>query len=390
MSIPLVSRSSDLQQLIAEGYELEFIDGHLVAHHVPYVTADGAVEYGSLISELKVSGDRTERPDPHTAHFTAVPHDTHGQPLHKIINSLGVFNLVPGLVAESYLSSKPAVGYYESYYAKITQYIKMMSGWAEALDPTVTARTFKPVVTDVDESVFRYLDSASSRAGTTELTRRLSAGPVGIIGLGGTGSYILDLVAKTPVPEIHLWDSDVFLAHNAFRAPGAASLEELNARPYKVDYFAQKYGALHRGIVPHAADLDESKLHELDGIGFVFVSMDTGPVKRVILDALIERGIPFIDTGMGIDWQREALAGILRVTTGLPGRLDHIEHRISFGEQDDEYDKNIQVADLNALNAALAVVKWKKIMGFYLDLEAELHSTYTISGSRLINSERAS
>lgn len=39
---------------------------------------------------------------------------------------------------------------------------------------------------------------------------------IGIIGLGGTGSY-LDLVAKTPVDEILLFDDDEFLLHNAFR-----------------------------------------------------------------------------------------------------------------------------------------------------------------------------
>jgi tRNA A37 threonylcarbamoyladenosine dehydratase len=45
--------------------------------------------------------------------------------------------------------------------------------------------------------------------------------------MGGTGSYILDLVAKTAVMEIHLFDGDDFNQHNAFRAPGAASLEDL-------------------------------------------------------------------------------------------------------------------------------------------------------------------
>ena len=53
------------------------------------------------------------------------------------------------------------------------------------------------------------------------------------MGLGGTGSYVLDLVAKTPVWEIHLFDGDAFLQHNAFRSPGAPSLDELEAQPPK-------------------------------------------------------------------------------------------------------------------------------------------------------------
>ncbi len=52
------------------------------------------------------------------------------------------------------------------------------------------------------------------------------------------------------------------------------------------------------------------------------------------------------------------------------------------------YDTNIQIADLNALNAALAVIKWKKLCGFYLDLDQEHHSTYTLDGNAMDNEER--
>ena len=38
-----------------------------------------------------------------------------------------------------------------------------------------------------------------------------------------------------------------------------------------------------------------------------------------------------------------------------------------------EYERNAQLAELNALNAALAVIKWKKIRGVYNDLERELN-----------------
>ncbi|CAN2525454.1 MULTISPECIES: hypothetical protein [Burkholderia] len=50
------------------------------------------------------------------------------------------------------------------------------------------------------------------------------------------------------------------------------------------------------------------------------------------------------------------------------------------------YASNIQVADLNALNAVLAVIKWKKLRGFYRDLDREHHSTYTTDGNLLLNS----
>lgn len=90
---------------------------------------------------------------------------------------------------------------------------------------------------------------------------------------------------------------------------------------------------------------------------------------------------------MGLNLGGDSLGGILRVTASTPVKRDHIQNRISFagGGEDDLYASNIQVADLNALNAAMAVIKWKKIRGFYRDYEGEHHSTYTIDGNMLLN-----
>ena len=41
-----------------------------------------------------------------------------------------------------------------------------------------------------------------------------------VIGLGGTGAYVLDFFVKTPVREIRAFDLDAFHVHNAFRSPG--------------------------------------------------------------------------------------------------------------------------------------------------------------------------
>ena len=52
-----------------------------------------------------------------------------------------------------------------------------------------------------------------------------------------------------------------------------------------------------------------------------------------------------------------------------------------------EYDQNIQVADINALNAALAVIRWKRLMGFYVDQQGEHQSRYTIDGNVIGNED---
>ena len=103
--------------------------------------------------------------------------------------------------------------------------------------------------------------------------------------------------------------------------------------------------------------------------------------------ALEESAIPFIDVGMGIQVRDGALSGILRATTSTPGKRDHVRgnHRVSFApaQGPNDYSRNIQVVDLNAFNAVLAVIKWKKLCGFYHDLEQEHHTTYALETGKL-------
>ena len=50
-----------------------------------------------------------------------------------------------------------------------------------------------------EESVFQYIDTNSSRAGIDNCNRKMLDKKIAIIGLGGTGAYILDLVSKTNI-----------------------------------------------------------------------------------------------------------------------------------------------------------------------------------------------
>lgn len=393
MSRQLISRSPDLKRLQDEGYDLEIRHGHLLVKHVPYVTPDGEVDYGVLVSRLDLAGDATETPRDHVALFSGKkPCDRSGQPLDQIINAEQHQDLGAGLTVDFTFSSKPPGGY-RDYHEKMTTYVRILASPAEAMDPKATATTF-PVIEpdDAEESVFRYLDTASSRAGITAVSEKLGVAAVAIIGLGGTGTYILDLVAKTPVREIHIFDGDDFLQHNAFRSPGAPSAEDLQARRRKTDYWASVYAPMRQGIIPHSERLDESNINELDGFDFVFLALDETADKRALLERLESMGLSFIDTGIGVDERDGALGGIVRITTSTPAARDHVwdQHRIPLlhAVGDDAYDTNIQVAELNALAATFAVIKWKKLLGFYDDLEHEHHSLFTIDGNQLTNDDK--
>lgn len=90
----------------------------------------------------------------------------------------------------------------------------------------------------MNDGVFVYLDTSSSRAGITARNQLLELSKVAaIVGLGGTGTSNLDLLTKTPIRNIHLYDADTFSSHNAFRAPGAASVDDMAAQITKVGYY---------------------------------------------------------------------------------------------------------------------------------------------------------
>ncbi len=393
MSQRPISRSADLKKLRDEGYDLEIRSGCLLVKGVPYVNSRKEVKRGTLVMKLILADDETSHPDDHVAYFSGDhPCNEDGTEIAKIQAGSGERSLADGVVIQHTFSAKPKPNdSYPDYYAKVTTYAAILSGPAWRIDSTATAKTFPLIEPEKDsEEPFNYIDTASSRAEIVAVTKKLALRKVAIVGLGGTGSYVVDLVAKTPVRAIHLYDGDTFLQHNAFRSPGAPSGDDLKARQPKVTYFKNIYAKMHRGIVDHAVYVDAGNVEELRSMDFVFLCLDKGAAKKVTVDKLEEFNIPFIDVGMGIQLNDEALGGIVRVTTSTAQMRDHFRSRVSFadGAGDDDYDRNIQVADLNALNAALAVIKWKKLFGFYRDLKAEHHSQFSIDGNLLLNEDR--
>jgi hypothetical protein len=384
----LVGHSPDLAKLVEDGYDVEIRDGNLLVHHIPYVNAEGAADYCVLVSDLSVSGDTTIAPGRHEVWVVGdVPRDHQGQKI-SIIADEDRLDYGNGLVTSCRLSGKLHGQMPANYYEKITNYVNVLGIYARAVDPTITHLNFPARETSEDESVFRYHDAATSRAGLSAVSGKLRVGKVAIIGLGGTGSYILDLIAKTPIAEIHLFDDDVLYAHNAFRAPGAASLDQLRETPYKVEHFAAQYDPIRRGIVAHPVRIDSENIEQLRELDFVFLSMDAGPTKRVVIEHLVDWGIAFIDSAMGVQRQENALRGTLRVTAGGPEHYDHLPHRISYSDVNaDEYDWNIQTADLNMMNAAMAVLMWKKSLGYYIDDRRELNATFVVAKNKIVGGD---
>ena len=388
MSHQLIAHSHDLQLLRNQGIDLEIQHGYLLIKDVPYVNSSREVKRGTLVSRLELSGDITNKPNDHVAYWIG-EHPCHstGLVISTIQNPSAPQDLGNGLKVDFTFSAKAE---YRDYHHKMTTYIGRITGEAQVIDASATAETFPVIPTEENESVFKYQDTATSRVNIGTFNEKFAEQRIGIIGLGGTGSYVLDLVAKTCVKEIHLFDGDVFSQHNAFRTPGAASIEELSVKPTKVTYLQNVYAKMRRGLVIHEFYMDSSTSNQLAGLDFVFLCLDQGASKKAIVATLIELCIPFIEVGMGVVRSNDSLSGLIRVAVGTIKVHDKILRKINFSEGDgpeDEYSTNIQIAELNALNACLAVIRWKKLFGFYRDSSDAHFISYSIAANEMVNED---
>jgi hypothetical protein len=142
MQQQLINHSPDLKKLLDEGYEFEVSGGHLIVHHIPYVTPSLEIKYGIFVCALTLATPtRTAQPQDHTMHFCGeTPCSFEGKPLTSIINNSTNQQLAVGLMANHYFSSKPASGKYPDFYEKVRTYSEILSSQARAIDPAVTFR----------------------------------------------------------------------------------------------------------------------------------------------------------------------------------------------------------------------------------------------------------
>jgi ThiF family len=386
MSSRPIDPSSSIQRLRDDGYRVEKREQHLLLLDVPYVTSGRNIARGTLVCTYIESAGQLLPPDNHQVWWTEeFPCYANGRPIDQIRNEDQTRELFPGCLIRHRFSNKPVgLPSFSDHYSKMVHYATLLQAQAKAVDSTVDARAdhAEPISS---ESVgpFAYADSASARAEIQAVSQRLALGRIAIIGVGGTGAYILDQLAKTPVREIHLYDGDEFLQHNAFRSPGSASIQEIANRPNKAVYLKGKYEAMHLGIVSHPYYVDSAHVGELVGFDFAFVCVDRGDSRRLLAEHLKSQRIPFIDVGMNLQLVHSTgkLIGSCRLTLCTPENSAHFDQYAPLDTEDDQdiYRQNVQVADMNALNAQLAVMKWKQHFGFYQDDFQALNIAFSVN-----------
>ena len=372
MSQKLVSHNDDLRRLVDKGYAVAFDNNHLVIRDVPYLDSERQLQFGAIVAPIEfIDQTRVTQPDHQILFAGSVPHGLDGQPIPNLGGGAAKATLSEAsedVVVERSFSNKPKLaGKFIDFFEKIESYVAIISGPAMELHGA-NPYTYRMVESAVSESVFRFHDTLTSLAEISDLAAQFKDDVIAVIGLGGTGAYVLDFIAKTPVREIRSFDQDLFCIHNAFRSPGR--LEEGELGQSKAQVYGARYGNFRKGLTVRPVFLDASSRDELEGVTFAFVCVDKGEARAGIFDLLMSERIPFIDVGMGLSRKRGPLSGMLRTTyypTEDAGVIREKGTAPLTDHPDDEYRRNIQISELNALNACLAVIRFKQIRGFYLD-----------------------
>mgnify|MGYP000857564557 CR=1 FL=1 len=378
----LVSRNEDLKRLVDKGYAIKFDSSYLVVRDIPYLDKDKNLRMGAFVSKVVFVDQHRIRQEDHQVFFCGShPHNMDGTPIPNLAGGPTQLALKdPALVVERSFSNKPQPNGFPDFFEKIESYVRIISGPATQLHG-VSPLTFRVDTEVTSGSVFKFHDTLTSRAEIGDLARKLADDVVAVIGLGGTGAYILDFMVKTPVKEIRAFDLDAYHVHNAYRSPGRL-LNEGELGKTKAEVYLGRYTNFRSGLRVESKFVDAASAADLDGVTFAFISVDKGSSRSGIFDLLLSKRIPFIDVGMGLNRKRGPLSGMLRVTycsaeKGAEVRAKQLAEMAD--APDDEYRTNIQTAELNAMNAALAVLRYKQVRGFYVEDSAFYNALFNVN-----------
>jgi hypothetical protein len=368
----LVSHNDDLKRLFDEGYAVSVDSNYLVVRDIPYLDSDRKLQWGAIVTKLVFTNENNVTQDDHQILFAGShPHNLDGSQILNLAggsHSLALSDACKDVVVERSFSNKPLpAGKFQDFYQKIESYVRIISGPAIELH-NASPFTHRVVEEVKPDAIFKFQDTLTSRAEITDLSAKFNNDRVAVIGLGGTGSYVLDFLVKTPVQEILAYDLDPFYIHNAYRSPGR--VDETEFQKSKAEVYRARYDNFRNGLTVTSKFLDASLSDDLNDVTFAFVCVDKGSSRAVIFDLLISKGIPFIDVGMGLNRKKGPISGMLRATyysteDGQKVREKGLAELVD--TPDDIYRANIQIGELNALNACLAVLKFKQLRGFYFE-----------------------
>ena len=242
------------------------------------------------------------------------------------------------------------------------------------------------------EDPFHIPNTFEERAAIAPVQDPIRGDRIAIIGLGGTGAFLLDLIAKTPVSQIHLIDDDIVEWHTFKRAPAAPTEDEIEmvrvGSLLKVEYYCSKYSAFRDGVHGHPVRVDsEGMFAEFAAehlIDFAFICIDQltegdSPRQDVVYQAVSASGVPFIDSGVSITLEDSSVRGAV-TTSFYEGGSDAWRNAIPNARLHGDAPGygNVQLPEVNSVAASFAVMEWRRRTGQYVSEVPSFYQKYLL------------
>ena len=185
---------------------MEIRGSYLIIKNVPYLeTPDGKLGAAEIVSSIELADNLTTAPSDHTVWWTGnPPFSADGASMESYL-SCGKWeqghDIGEGITVFMQWSRKPVsqgqMRGYVDYDEKMTTYIAEVAGQADHKYPGVVeaARTGEAPTITIG-SRFKYVDTNTYRYGLKGIEQRIEDEVVAIVGVGGTGSYLMDILAK--------------------------------------------------------------------------------------------------------------------------------------------------------------------------------------------------
>ena len=379
MSNSLISRNADLLALVEAGYSIKVLGAYLIVEGIPYLAECGGIKKADIVTSLDLSEGKTTPPSDHTVWWTGgMPHKADGESMDAYLCCAkweAGRDIGEGITVYMQWSRKPrergTTRGYMNYQEKVETYVDEVAGQAESKQPGILMTARSGGYLEVESNTrFMYLNTSTYRDGTKGAEQNIEKEVVAVIGVGGSGSYLVDILAKTSIKELHLYDDDVMKQENAFRIAGAARIGELGSGKHKVEWHRERYAEVRKeGLYVHPVKIDDENLACLKTCTTVFIAVDKLDTRRKIQRACSEMGVLHISVGIGLEMEGEKnneIGGMVKIETDYQvGRYEKQENGSPENGENDVYGSNIQTAELNMLGAALAIMEWKARRGVY-------------------------
>ena len=274
----------------------------------------------------------------------------------------------------------------------------LLHRYAKHVVGAVASAGHSEVVSHALPDPFHIPNTFEARAGIAPVQDHIRGDRIAIIGLGGTGAFLLDLIAKTPLSEIHLFDSDCVDWHTLMRAPGVPTADELEqvraGSLLKVDYYRSKYPAFRDGIRGHSVRVESPEMfaefvaeHPID---FAFICIDQltegGSARQdAVYRAVSAADVPFIDSGVSITIEDCAVRGAVTTTAYAAGSgmwEGAIPNARLHGDAPGY--RNVQLPEVNAAAALFAVMEWRRRTGQYVSEAPSFYQKFLLEKGQVI------